>query len=48
MIYWDKVGGYDESPTMRLGLEDWEFWLRMMKLKLTVRAVNTENWGHRP
>lgn len=24
---WEKVGGYDEQ--MRLGLEDWEFWLRL-------------------
>lgn len=25
---WEKVGGFDESKTMRLGLEDWEFWIR--------------------
>lgn len=24
---WIEVGGYDESPTMRLGLEDWLFWI---------------------
>ncbi|NLI13395.1 MAG: glycosyltransferase, partial [Peptococcaceae bacterium] len=24
---WEKVGGYDES--MRIGYEDWEFWLRL-------------------
>ena len=24
---WERVGGYDES--MRLGYEDWEFWLRL-------------------
>lgn len=24
---WEKIGGFDESPTMRLGLEDWLFWL---------------------
>lgn len=23
---WKKVGGFDESETMRLGLEDWLFW----------------------
>lgn len=23
---WEKVGGFDESDTMRLGLEDWLFW----------------------
>ena len=25
---WKRVGGFDESETMRLGLEDWEFWQR--------------------
>lgn len=24
---WEEVGGFDESETMRLGLEDWLFWL---------------------
>ncbi len=24
------VGGYDESEIMRLGYEDWEFWVRLM------------------
>lgn len=27
---WSEVGGYDESETMRLGYEDWEFWIRML------------------
>ena len=27
---WEKVGGFDESPTMRLGWEDREFWLRLL------------------
>jgi len=26
---WEAVGGYDESEIMRLGLEDWEFWIRL-------------------
>lgn len=26
---WEKVGGYDES--MRLGFEDWEFWIRCVQ-----------------
>lgn len=26
---WQDVGGFDESETMRLGLEDWECWMRM-------------------
>jgi len=25
---WERVGGYDESATMRLGREDWEFYIR--------------------
>jgi glycosyltransferase involved in cell wall biosynthesis len=27
---WEKVGGYDED--MKLGYEDWEFWIRVYKL----------------
>lgn len=27
---WEKIGGYDESETMRLGLEDWLLWIEMM------------------
>lgn len=27
---WVDVGGYDESQTMRLGYEDWEFWIRCL------------------
>ncbi len=27
---WEAVGGYDESDTMRLGFEDWEFWVRLL------------------
>jgi glycosyltransferase involved in cell wall biosynthesis len=27
---WQDVGGYDESETMRLGYEDWEFWVNML------------------
>jgi glycosyltransferase involved in cell wall biosynthesis len=26
---WEKIGGYDESKTMRMGVEDWEFWLNL-------------------
>ena len=28
---WQKVAGYDEGDIMRLGLEDWEFWIRCAK-----------------
>jgi len=35
---WSEVGGYDESETMRLGYEDWEFWVRMLKAGCYVRG----------
>jgi glycosyltransferase involved in cell wall biosynthesis len=28
---WEAVGGYDESETMRLGWEDYEFWIRCLE-----------------
>ena len=28
---WEKIGGFDEHPTMRLGWEDREYWLRALK-----------------
>jgi hypothetical protein len=28
---WERVGGFDESETMRLGLEDWLFWMECAK-----------------
>lgn len=28
---WESVGGFDESETMRLGLEDWLFWTECAK-----------------
>lgn len=28
---WVEVGGFDESETMRLGYEDWEFWIRLLE-----------------
>jgi len=38
---WEKVGGYDESDIMRLGLEDWEFWIRLTKAGY---KVNTSDY----
>jgi glycosyltransferase involved in cell wall biosynthesis len=35
---WSEVGGYDESETMRLGYEDWEFWIRILNAGCYVRA----------
>ena len=34
---WDQVGGYDE--TMKLGYEDWEFYIRITKLGLEVHVI---------
>lgn len=28
---WEAIGGYDESDTMRLGWEDYEFWVRCLE-----------------
>lgn len=35
---WEIVGGYDESEIMRLGLEDWEFWIRLLEAGCHVRT----------
>lgn len=35
---WELVGGYDESETMRLGYEDWEFWIRMLEAGCYVKT----------
>jgi len=34
---WDKVDGYDES--MKLGYEDWEFYIRITKLNFEVHLI---------
>jgi len=28
---WERIGGFDESETMKLGLEDWLFWIECAK-----------------
>lgn len=35
---WEAVGGYDESETMRLGWEDYEFWIRCLEFGCTVNT----------
>lgn len=40
-VDWEKAGGYDESDIMRLGLEDWEFWIRMAGIGC---KVNTSDY----
>lgn len=38
---WEAVGGYDESETMRLGYEDWEFWIRVLAYGCKVRTSDS-------
>lgn len=35
---WEKAGRYDEGEVMRLGYEDWDLWIRMMKNGCKLRA----------
>lgn len=42
---WDKIGGYDEN--MKLGLEDWDFWLRATKVGYTVSVVPEPLFNYR-
>ena len=35
---WERVGGYDESETMRLGWEDYLFWYECLKVGATLRT----------
>lgn len=42
---WDKIGGYDEN--MKLGLEDWDFWLRATKEGYTVSVVPEPLFNYR-
>lgn len=34
---WEKIGGYDEN--MRLGYEDWDFWMRATKAGYKVKTI---------
>jgi len=38
---WDLSGGYDESETMRLGYEDWLFWIEMLAIGCHVETCDT-------
>jgi len=35
---WVESGGYDESEIMRAGLEDWEYWIRLLALGYKVKT----------
>lgn len=37
---WEKVGGFDESSILRLGYEDWDFWLRLVSVGIKVHTLN--------
>ena len=37
---WEDMGGYDESETMRLGLEDWLAWIEMAAMGYKVKTCN--------
>ena len=42
---WEKLGGYDES--MRVGYEDWDFWLRATHEGYTVRTTDKTVFNYR-
>jgi GT2 family glycosyltransferase len=44
---WLKVGGYDESDTMRLGFEDWEFWIRMVAAGCIIKTLPVVGLNYR-
>lgn len=35
---WEAVGGFDEAEVMRLGYEDWEFWIRVLAYGCRLRT----------
>jgi len=42
---WEKVGGYDEQ--MKLGYEDWDFWIRATKAGFSVTTVPIRLFNYR-
>ncbi|MBE9490656.1 MAG: hypothetical protein IMY67_10210, partial [Bacteroidetes bacterium] len=42
---WEKAGGYDEA--MRKGWEDYEFWIALLELNLTVYQIPEELFFYR-
>lgn len=38
---WELVGGYDESETIRLGYEDWLFWIELLAQGCHVNTSDT-------
>lgn len=42
---WADVGGYDE--TMRVGYEDWDFWIRMLAKGYKVAVINQPQFFYR-
>ena len=42
---WKQVGGYDEN--MKLGYEDWEFWIRVTKTGWNVKVIDQYLFNYR-
>jgi len=42
---YDRVGGYDES--LKDGLEDWDFWISLLKSGGEVKKINTVQFYYR-
>ncbi|MDP1726207.1 MAG: glycosyltransferase family A protein [Bacteroidota bacterium] len=44
---WAAIGGYDESKMMRLGVEDWEFWLHLAFKGFKFHHYNEKSYLYR-
>lgn len=42
---WEECGGYDEN--LKVGIEDWDFWLSMLELDITVCQIPEELFFYR-
>jgi len=45
--YWEKLGGYDESPEIRHGREDFEFWMRAFHLGCKFKRIPKLTYEYR-
>lgn len=43
--HWVECGGYDEN--LKVGIEDWDFWLSMLELNITVYQIPEELFFYR-
>lgn len=44
---WERVGGFCESSDLRLGNEDWDFWLSALECGVTAKHVPGEFYNYR-